>query len=55
MQITNTNILVDGFILGKKRKTNKYIFFLTHMHSDHYMGLTKNFELGPVFSSKVTQ
>jgi hypothetical protein len=36
MLIENTNIIVDGFIFGKKNKQNRFIYFLTHMHADHY-------------------
>ncbi len=31
--ISFTNIVVDEFSYGKKQPFNKYIYFLTHMHS----------------------
>jgi DNA cross-link repair 1B protein len=49
--ITNTNIVVDDFNYGKSETKGKYIYFLTHMHSDHYGGLTSGFEKGPIYCS----
>jgi len=54
MIVKNTNIIIDGFNLGKKRKSKKYVYILSHMHADHYQGLTVNWDLGPVLSTQIT-
>lgn len=33
---------------------NDFVFFLSHFHFDHYSGLGKNWNRGPVFCSNVT-
>ena len=38
--IAFTNIVVDDFKFDKKLMLNTYIYFLTHMHSDHYEGMS---------------
>ena len=49
--IPNTTILVDGFQYKRKEYTH---YILTHGHSDHYVGLTKGFSLGPVYCTRPT-
>lgn len=34
--ISFSNIIVDDFSYAKRNPLKRYIYFLTHMHSDHY-------------------
>lgn len=46
-----TGIVVDGF---KFKRSTHQLYFLSHFHSDHYVGLTKTFDFGRVFCSPIT-
>jgi hypothetical protein len=45
-------IVVDGFQYACTALSDTY--FLTHFHSDHYMGLTKDFACGKIYCTTVT-
>ena len=50
--IPKTSFSVDSFSYGPLPNVTSY--FLTHFHSDHYMGLSKKFDYGKIYCSPVT-
>jgi hypothetical protein len=51
-RITGTDFNVDGFMYARSSLTKNY--WLTHFHSDHYGGITKDWNHGTIFCSLPT-
>jgi DNA cross-link repair 1A protein len=51
-KITGTDFNVDGFMYARSSLTKNY--WLTHFHSDHYGGITKDWNHGTIYCSLPT-
>jgi len=51
-RITGTDFNVDGFMYAQSSRTKNY--WLTHFHSDHYGGITKDWNCGTIYCSLPT-
>jgi mRNA degradation ribonuclease J1/J2 len=49
-----TNIIVDEFSHCKKNKSIKYVHFLTHMHSDHFVGMSEGWNHGRIYCTQIS-
>lgn len=49
--IPSTNVIVDNF---REKPRGEYVYFLTHMHSDHFAGLSNTWNQGPIYCSYPT-
>eukprot|EP00945_MAST-04E_sp_MAST-4E-sp1_P002244 g2244.t1 len=45
-------IVIDGFQYASESLSN--VYFLSHFHSDHYIGLKKSFSAGTIYCTEVT-
>lgn len=55
VHIKNTNFIVDDFRFSTRNNIyGNYIYFLSHMHSDHYRGISNNFSNGRIFCTRET-
>lgn len=62
--ISYTNIIVDEFSTARNNPFNKYIHFLTHIHTgtyymingiDHLKGLSNSWDYGTIYCSSITK
>jgi mRNA degradation ribonuclease J1/J2 len=53
--ISFTNIVVDDFNYASRNPFARLVFFLTHMHADHYQGLSNSWNYGPIYCSPITR
>eukprot|EP01129_Flabellula_baltica_P000340 TRINITY_DN10368_c0_g1_i1.p1 TRINITY_DN10368_c0_g1~~TRINITY_DN10368_c0_g1_i1.p1 ORF type:complete len:464 (+),score=130.62 TRINITY_DN10368_c0_g1_i1:55-1446(+) len=51
-RVPGTTFIIDGFKRYSSPDCNSY--FLTHYHSDHYGGITKNWNRGLIYCSEIT-
>ena len=53
-EIDFTNIIIDDFRKGKQNPFNRYVYILTHVHTDHLRGLNNSWNYGPIYCSRLT-
>ena len=53
--ISNTNIVVDEFGYASRNPFGRLVYFLTHMHADHYQGISNSWNYGPIYCSTITK
>lgn len=53
--LSHTNIIVDDFNYGRANSGFNFVYFLSHMHSDHYQGLSNEWNFGPIYCSEITR
>jgi Cft2 family RNA processing exonuclease len=53
-EIDFTNIIIDDFRKGKLNPFNRYLYILTHIHSDHLKGLSNSWDYGIIYCSQIT-
>jgi L-ascorbate metabolism protein UlaG (beta-lactamase superfamily) len=53
-QVQDTNFIVDGFGYSYDSTRHVTAWFLSHFHSDHYIGLHSSFSQGAIFCSEIT-
>ena len=51
-RIKGTNLIVDGFRYACNKLSSFY--FLSHFHSDHYIGLYQDFDCGNIYGTITT-
>eukprot|EP00439_Symbiodinium_sp_Y106_P085100 s548_g27.t1 len=51
VRLGSVEFLVDGFLFQRKDVSH---YVLTHFHSDHTVGLTRNFDCGTIYCTDVT-
>jgi hypothetical protein len=51
-RIEGTHLIVDGFRYGSTAKSSAH--FLSHFHSDHYIGITTKWCYGTIYCSTIT-
>lgn len=54
VKVPGCNAIVDGFQYSSNLVCPNYVFFLTHMHTDHYKGLTPTWNRGSIYCSPET-
>lgn len=52
VKFNSSKVVVDGFNFAKDDSISHY--FLSHFHSDHYMGMRKSWDHGIVYGSAIT-
>ena len=54
-EIDLTNIIIDDFRKGRHNPFNKYVYILTHIHTDHLKGLSNTWNFGTIYCSTITK
>ena len=51
--IQHTNIRIDNFAYMKNDLT-RFVYFLSHCHDDHIMGLNNGWNYGTIYTSQIS-